>query len=137
MLAGRPDPTAGRRPHNHRELLHLSAAHIAHFRGLIGQIIKTDRSKINKHDFRHGPHPHQCSPKSRSHDGSFRYRGVHHPFRTEFIVKTGSDAETTTESPYVFTEYEHVVIELHFMTQCLTDGLSIGNLAHYMALLSS
>ena len=115
--------------HHHRQR-YLAAEHIAHFGGLVYQLIHADGQKVTEHQLGDGAEPRGRGADGGADDGPLADRSIAHTFFAELIKHSGGYAEASSESAHVLAEQQHVGILTHPDAHGFTDGFCITHFFH-------
>src|SRR6266851_8735031 len=96
---------------------------------LIDHLVHSQRDEIAEHDIDDGTKPgHGCTDSNAS-KASFGNWGIHYPLGAKFLHQTGENFERRTRLRHIFADDADARIPAHLFRQCLTHGLSEGQLA--------
>ena len=86
----------------------LTTVEIRDVRGLIDQLIESDKKKVAEHDLDNRPHPGDRGTHGGTKNRCFGNRCIEDSLVAEFVGKVPRDAEHTARKSHVFAKQEHL-----------------------------
>src|SRR6202049_905770 len=99
------------------------------FGGLIDHLVHGQRNEIAEHDIDDRTKAgHGCTDSNAS-KASFGNWGIHYSLGAKFLHQPGEEFERRTRLRHIFADDADARVAAHLFRQCLTHGLSEGQLA--------
>ena len=90
--------------------------HVAHFGGIVDQLVSAQGDKVGEHQFNDWLVAHHRGANAASHDGRFRQGRVRILLRAKFGQQALRNFETTAVVGYALAQKKYFIVSLEFFS---------------------
>ena len=109
----------------------LAAKHETDLGSLVDDLLRGQQRKVGELKFQNRPHAGQRRPHRHTRHAKLGNRRVDHTLGTKAVDQITRHAKGPAIGANIFAKGEHTRIGLHRLSHRFTDGLGIGEFAHF------